>query len=54
MGVDVGIRPTLGRRHDAGTVKYERDLTSLPHRLLHRLRREPETELKFTELVWDE
>ena len=27
-----------GRRYDTGTVKYESDLTALPHRLLHRLR----------------
>lgn len=45
-----------GRRYDVGTVKYESDLTALPHRLLHRLRGEREVPLRFEEISlarWD-
>jgi hypothetical protein len=42
-----------GRRHDTGTVKYESDLTALPHRLLHRLRRGREVPLGFEELDFE-
>jgi len=42
-----------GRRYDVGTVKYESDLTALPHRLLHRLRGAPETAVEFEETALD-
>lgn len=45
-----------GRRYDIGTVKYGRDLTALPHRLLHRLRGESDVPLRYDELTfagWD-
>ncbi len=43
-----------GRRYDVGAVKYESDLTSIPHLLLRRLKPRPEVPLKFTELTFHE
>lgn len=42
-----------GRAHDIGTVKYESDLTALPHRLLHKLRGEADFPLRFEELLFE-
>ena len=56
-GVVTGIRWVHdafgGRRYDTGTVKYESDLSALPHRLLHRLRGGAEVPLEFEELTFD-
>ncbi len=45
-----------GRRYDVGTVKYESDLTALPHRILLRLRGAAGVPLEFEEIpldAWD-
>jgi hypothetical protein len=39
-----------GRCYDVGgTVKFERDITALPHRVLHFVKREPEAPIRFDE-----
>ena len=45
-----------GRRYDVGTVKYEGDLTAMPHRLVHRLERGAEVVIEYDDLSfasWD-
>jgi hypothetical protein len=42
-----------GRRYDIGTVKYESDLTALPHRILHRMRGGAEAPIEFEETTLD-
>ena len=42
-----------GRRYDVGTVKYESDLTALPHRILHRLRGGEEAAVELDETTLD-
>jgi len=56
-GVVTSIRwihdPFGGRRFDIGTVKYESDLTALPHRLVHRLRGGADVPVAFEELTFE-
>lgn len=42
-----------GRRYDAGTVKYERDLSALRHRIGRRRQLESERSIVFQEMTFD-
>lgn len=43
-----------GRRYDTGVVKYESDLSALPHRIRHKLRRNEDFPVGFDEMTFDE
>ena len=43
-----------GRKYDSGTVKYESDLSALPHRIRHKLRGNEDFPVNYEEMTFDQ